>query len=154
MAKAKSGRFANLTVMDGTGNVIGDTLTKDRFDFQSNILTASGDRALTTMRDPADNTLYVRFSPNVGQGTSPQLIQANQIGPLVDFLQSYIDCKGDFVRSAADIARATICQDGDLVRFRIYDGGQGSKGISVRGLDGPGSMSELIGAIRDLTVNR
>jgi hypothetical protein len=94
----------------------------------------------------------VRFSPNQGQGTSPQFLAVSEAADLIGFLEDYVAADGDFTPSAADTARNTIKRlpDGGI-SFSIGEGDRGSKAIKVASLDGKGGLVELIDVLRDMT---
>ena len=145
------GRFANLTITDGEGNNIPVSDANGKYSFRTNIDSAGGDRSFKVFNDQAAGKV-VRFSPNQGQGTSPQFLAVSEAADLIGFLEDYVAADGDFTPSAADTARNTIKRlpDGGI-SFSIGEGDRGSKAIKVASLDGKGGLVEFIDVLRDMT---
>jgi hypothetical protein len=145
------GRFANLSITDGEGNNIAISEINNKYAFRTNIDSAGGDRSFKVFTHARVGKV-VRFSPNQGQGTSPQLLAISEAADLISFLEEYVAANGDFTPSAADTARNTIkaLPDGGI-SFSIGEGDRGSKAIKVASLDGKGGLVELIDVLRDMT---
>jgi hypothetical protein len=145
------GRFANLTITDGEGNNIPVSDANGKYSFRTNIDSAGGERSFKVFNDRAAGKV-VRFSPNQGQGTSPQFLALSEAADLISFLEEYVAANGDFTPSAADTARNTIkaLPDGGI-SFSIGEGDRGSKAIKVASLDGKGGLVEFIGVLSDMT---
>ena len=143
------GRFSNLTAGEGDGAPAGNDTNK--YSFRTNIDSAGGDRSFKTFTHAGIGKV-VRFSPNQGQGTSPQFLAVSEAADLIGFLEEYVAADGDFTPSAADTARNTIKRlpDGGI-SFSIGEGDRGSKAIKVASLDGKGGLVELIDVLRDMT---
>jgi len=143
------GRFSNLTDGEGADAPAGNDTNK--YSFRTNIDSAGGDRSFKTFTHAGIGKV-VRFSPNQGQGTSPQFLAVSEAPALIEFLEDYVAADGDFTPSAADTARNTIKRlpDGGI-SFSIGEGDRGSKAIKVASLDGKGGLVEFIDVLRDMT---